>query len=86
MFASGKERRSWDELTTKEILTQLFVLGLTTTPLVVGAIYKLLFEGNGIEWFNLGFTGFVLFGVGSSCTGSHWRTEATTKAARSKIT
>ena len=70
MFASRKERRSWTELTTKEIVTQLFVLGLTTTPLVVGAIYKLLFEGNGIEWFYLGFVGFILFGGGSVARGA----------------
>ena len=70
MFASGSERRSWPELTTKEIISQLFVLGLTTTPLVAFAAYKLLFEGNGIEWFYGGFAGFVLFGGGSVARGA----------------
>ena len=38
--------------------------------MVVLAIYKLLFEGNGIEWFYFSFAGFVLFGAGSVVRGA----------------
>lgn len=70
MFVNRSERRSWSELTRKEIVTQLFAVWFITTPMVVFAIYKLLFEGNGIELFYLGFAGFVLVGGGSVTRGA----------------
>ncbi len=70
MFVNRSERKSWSELATKEIISQLLVLRLITTPMVVFAIYKSLFEGNGIEWFYLSIAGFVLFGVGSVARGA----------------
>lgn len=70
MFVNRSERRSWSELTTKEIVTQLFAVWFITTPMVVFAIDKLLSENNGIEWFYLGFAGFVLSGGGSVTRGA----------------
>lgn len=70
MFVNRSERRSWSELTTKEIVTQLFAVWFITTPMVVFCIYKYLFEGNGIERFYLGFAGFVLIGGGSVARGA----------------
>ena len=70
MFASRKERRSWSELTRSEIVIQLVVLGLITTPLILLGIHKGLFDGNGIEWFYFSFAGVVLFGAGSVVRGA----------------